>query len=291
MPEELGGFLLSAGLGTRMGALSQCLPKPAWTLRGRTLLTWGTEALRAHGVRAIGCNAHLWPERLRAVAAGLEVFEEPRLLGSAGSLLHARGRVASELLTWNADVWAEAVPFDRLQAGHRTRGATLSWLLVPHPGGDWNPVWMDERDHVLPKGVVGPQGPFHFTGAAAWSPAALALLPEGPSEVNDLRPRLAVDRGGHLGVVVQPFPWREIGTPEALIQAAAELAPAQEGRLPGCYVHPTAAPTGRLDRCVLGPRAEPPPSVIDADALWFEEGGHQVRLGLDLPQINTDEHR
>jgi N-acetyl-alpha-D-muramate 1-phosphate uridylyltransferase len=276
VPEPLEGFLLAAGLGLRMGPLSRCLPKPAWTLRGRTLLQWGADAMRAHGIEPIGCNAHLLPERLRAVAEGLEVFPEPDLLGSAGGLLHARGRVAAELLTWNADVWATGVPFDRLQSAHRQARATLSWLLVPHPGGDWNPVWLDHQDRVLPKGEAGPKGPFHFTGAAAWSPEALALLPEGPSEVNDLRPRLSL----HLGVVVEPFSWREVGTPDGLIQAAAELAPEQEGRLPGCYLHPTARPAGTLTRCVLGPGAAPPAAVTDADALWFVEGGNQVRLGL-----------
>lgn len=276
MVDPLDGFLLAAGLGLRMGPLSQCLPKPAWTLRGTPLLQWGAKAMRAGGLRHIGCNSHLHPERLRAVAEGLEVFEEPVLLGSAGGLLHAQGRVASDLLTWNADVWAEAVPFERLRACHREAGATLSWLLVPHPGGRWNPVWMDLRDRVLPKGVAGPKGPYHFTGAAAWSPGALALLPEGPSEMDELRPRLSF----HLGVVVEPFPWREVGTGDALIQAAADVAPEQEGRLPGCYLHPTARAAGHLTHCILGPGAKPPPAIHDADALWFEELGNQVRLGL-----------
>ncbi|WP_306590838.1 NTP transferase domain-containing protein [Geothrix sp. 21YS21S-4] len=276
MPEPLDGFLLAAGLGTRMGALSACLPKPAWTLRGKPLLQWGAEALRRSGAARLGCNAHLLPERLRAVAGGIEVFDEPRLLGSAGGLLHVRGRVASELLVWNADIWAEDPPFDLLRERHREARATLTWLLIPHPGGPWNPVWMDHEGRVLPKGVSGPWGPYHFTGAAAWSPEALALLPEGPSEVNDLRPRLPF----HHGVVVEPFPWREVGTPQALLEAAADLAPDAEGCLPGCYLHPTARPAGRLARCVLGPRAAPPSAVTDADALWFEEGGNQVRLGL-----------
>lgn len=276
MLEPLDGFLLAAGLGTRMGALSACLPKPAWALRGRPLLQWGAEALRGAGAARIACNAHLLPERLREVADGLEVCDEPTLLGSAGGLRHALGRVAAELLVWNADIWADAVPFDRLRAHHRAVRAELSWLLVPHPGGTWNPVWLDAEDRVLPKGVTGVQGPFHFTGAAAWSPEALALLPEGPSDMDALRPRLSL----HLGVVAEPFPWREVGTPEALMAAAAELAPMQEGRLPGCYVHPAATPGGRLARCVLGPGAAPPPAITDADALWFEEGGHQVRLGF-----------
>lgn len=276
MPEPLDGFLLAAGLGLRMGPLGLCLPKPAWTLRGQSLLQWGAEALRAAGARRLACNAHHRVPDLRAVAGDLEVLEEPRLLGSAGSLGHALGRVDGELLTWNADIWAERVPFDRLRSRHREAGASLSWLLVPHPGGPWNPVWLDGEDRILPKGVTGPQGPFHFTGAAAWSPGAIALLPEGPSEADALRPRLPL----HLGVVVAPFPWREVGTPGALIEAAAALAPDQEGRLPGCYVHPGARPAGRLSGCVLGPGAAPPPAVTDLDALWFAEEGRQVRLGL-----------
>jgi NDP-sugar pyrophosphorylase family protein len=284
MPEPLDGFLLAAGLGTRMGALSACLPKPAWTLRGKPLLQWGAEALRQAGASRIACNAHLHPERLRAVAEGIEVCDEPTLLGSAGGLLHARGRVGAELLVWNADIWADEVPFARLRAGHREAGAALSWLLVPHPGGPWNPVWLDHEGRVLPKGVSGPWGPYHFTGAAAWSPEALEMLPEGPSEMDALRARLAVHPAGHRGVVAEPFPWREIGTPQALLEAAADLAPDQEGRLAGCYLHPeahpVAHPAGRLTRCILGPGAAPPPAVTDDGALWFEEGGNQVRLGV-----------
>jgi hypothetical protein len=84
----------------------------------------------------------------------------------------------------------------------------------------------------------------------------------------------------HAGVVVPAFPWWEIGTPDALIAAAQELAPDLEGRLPGCYLHPSAVPQGQLRRCVLGPGGRPHPAMVDHDALWFEESGHQVRLGL-----------
>ncbi|HZU53955.1 MAG TPA: sugar phosphate nucleotidyltransferase, partial [Holophagaceae bacterium] len=65
--EALEAFLLAAGLGTRMGPLSEALPKPAWTLRHRSLLQWGAEAFRAEGFTRLACNAHLHPERLKAV--------------------------------------------------------------------------------------------------------------------------------------------------------------------------------------------------------------------------------
>lgn len=274
------GFLLAAGLGTRMGPLSAALPKPAWTLRHRSLLQWGAEALQAEGFTRLACNAHLHPDQVREVAAGLELFEEPALLGSAGGLRHARDRVADALLTWNADILAERVPFAALKAAHLAAGDDLTWLLVPHPGGPWTQVWLDAEGHVRNGGATG-AGPYLFTGAAAWSPAALALLPEGPSEVRDLLPRLR----RHRGLVVEAFPWREVGTPDALLAAAAELAPEQEGRLAGCYLHPTADPgpgaASRFRRCILGPRAAPPAAVQDRDAFWFGAAdGTQIRLGL-----------
>lgn len=270
---ELDGFLLAAGLGTRMGPLSLALPKPAWTLQGRPLLQWAAEDMRNSGMRRIACNAHLHPARLRAAAEGIEVFEEAALLGNAGGLRPALGRTRGPLAVWNADAVAR-VPWARFRAGYRGLDRELAWLLVPHPGGNWTEVWLDGEGRVLPRGEAG-RGPYLFTGASLWSPSALAEVPEGPADLAPLLPRLE-----HRGVVVEPFPWREIGTPAALIAAAAALAPEAEGRVEGCYVHPGARPAGRLRRCVLGPGAAPPAAVEDEGAFWFEEEGRQVRLAL-----------
>lgn len=275
----IDGFILAAGLGTRMGPLSIALPKPAWTLRGKPLLQWGAESMRGAGMEHLACNAHLHPDKLKGAMTGfvgLQIFMEPLLMGSAGGLLHARGKAADPLAVWNGDAMAE-VPWVAFREAHLRSGADLSWLLVPHPGGPWTQVWLDEDGRVLPRATTG-QGPYLFTGASFWSSRALALLPEGPSDTRDLLPRLA----HHAGVVVPSFSWREIGTPDALLAAAQELAPDQEGRIPGCYIHPSAVPQGQLRRCVLGPGARPHPAMVDHDALWFEELGQQVRLGLKL---------
>jgi NDP-sugar pyrophosphorylase family protein len=252
------------------------LPKPAWTLNGRSLLTLGAHSMRAAGLETLACNAHHLPERLReAAGTELEVCFEPVLLGSAGGLRHALGRAADPLAVWNGDALAE-VPWTSFIAEHKRRGAELSWLLVPHPGGPWNPLWLDEDGRILPPGETG-DGPYHFTGASLWSPFALGLLPEGPSDTKaDILPHIR----HHAGIVTQPFPWLEIGTPDQLIAAAAALAPSHEGRLQGCYVHPAAVPSARLRRCVLGPGACLNPAMEDANALWFRDGERQVRLAL-----------
>lgn len=274
MTEPVQGFILSAGLGTRMGPLSRALPKPAWPLNGRALLQWSADGLRAAGLQRLACNAHHLPERLRAVAQGLEMHLEHELLGSAGGLSHVRHHAVDPLAVWNADALGE-VPWRAFISAHQAAKAQLSWLLVPHPGGPWNPVWLDPDGRVLPPGEQG-RGPYHFTGASLWGAEALCRLPEGPSDTKrDLLPQLV----RHLGIVVPPFTWIEVGTPDQLIAAAAQLAPTEEGRIPSCYVHPSATPAPGLQRCVLGPGARPQPG--DQDLFCFEEAGQQVRLALD----------
>ena len=284
MPDapRVDGFILAAGLGTRMGPLSAALPKPAWTLQGKPLLQWGAEQMQAAGLANLACNAHLHPEKLELALKGLarlQIFFEPVLMGSAGGLLHVRGNAADPLAVWNGDVLAE-VPWGEFREAHLQSGADLSWLLIPHPGGPWTQVWLDEDGRVRPPGRsdgrLPARGPYLFTGASFWSSRALALLPDLPSDTSELLPRLA----HHAGVVVPAFTWREIGTPDALLAAAQEFAPDHEGRIPGCYLHPSAVAQGQFRRCVLGPGARPHPAMMDHDALWFEESGHQVRLGL-----------
>ena len=278
MAPAVDAFILAAGLGTRMGPLSQVLPKPAWPLGGHPLLGWCADSLRRAGFRHLACNAHHLPDQVEAALAGtgVEVCREPVLLGSAGGLRHVRGRAAEPLAVWNGDILADA-PWAAFLEAHRRLGADLSWLLVPHPGGPWNPVWLDPEGRILPPGRTG-AGPYHFWGPALWGPRALALLPDdGPADTKaHVLPRL--ERA--YGIVVDPFPCLEVGSADQLIEAARIHAPEAEGRLPGCYVHPTAVPAGRLRRCVLGPGAAPPPSVTDQNAFWFAEDGRQVRLAL-----------
>jgi NDP-sugar pyrophosphorylase family protein len=278
MNQTLDGFILAAGLGTRMGPLSRVLPKPAWPLGGRAILAWSADNMRKAGLGHLACNAHHLPERLEAALAGtgVEVCREPVLLGSAGGLRHARGRAADPLAVWNGDILAE-VPWGPFLEAHRRAQADLSWLLVPHPGGPWNPVWLSPTGRILPPGQTG-EGPYHFWGPALWGPKALALLgDEGPV---DTKAQILPCLERAMGIVVPPFPCLEIGTPDQLIEAARLLAPQAEGRLPGCYVHPTAVAAGRLKRCILGPGAAPGSGLVDENALWFEEDGHQVRMSL-----------
>jgi NDP-sugar pyrophosphorylase family protein len=272
---RIDAFIFAAGLGTRMGPLSAALPKPAWTLGGRPLLQWAGGALKLAGCVNIACNAHHRADDIGALADGIDVLEEKTLLGTGEPLRRLAGRAAPEgLLVWNADVVAD-VPLGLLRDAHAS-GAGVTWLLVPHPGGDWTELYMGLDGRVLPRGTVGPRGPYLFTGAACWGAGALGAIPENCFDVRDF----LASYPGHRGVVVEPFRWLEIGTPDQLIRAASELAPGDEGRVPGCYIHPTAAESRRIKRCVLGPGASLGSGAQDSDAFWYFDGRGQVRLEL-----------
>jgi NDP-sugar pyrophosphorylase family protein len=272
---SLDAFIFAAGLGTRMGPLSAALPKPAWTLDGRPLLQWACDALKRAGCPNVACNAHHRADDIKSIASGIEVLEEKTLLGTGEPLRRMAGRAAPEgLLVWNADVVAD-VPLKRLREAH-AGGAGVTWLLVPHPSGDWTQLYLDLAGRVLPRGTTGPKGPYLFTGAACWGAEALGAIPENCFDVRDF----LASYPGHSGVVVEPFRWLEIGTPDQLIRAASELAPANEGRVPGCYIHPTAVESRKIKRCVLGPGASLAPDAQDSDAFWYFDGQGQARLEL-----------
>jgi NDP-sugar pyrophosphorylase family protein len=272
---RIDAFIFAAGLGTRMGPLSAALPKPAWTLGGRPLLQWAGDALKLAGCVNIACNAHHHIGAIRSIASDIEVLEEKTLLGTGEPLRRLAHRAVPDgLLVWNADVVAD-VPWKRLRDAH-AGGAGVTWLLVPHPGGEWTQLYLDLEGRVLPRGTVGPKGPYLFTGAACWGAGALTAIPENCFDVRDF----LASYPGHRGVVVKPFRWLEIGTPDQLIHAASELAPGNEGRVPGCYIHPTAAESRENRRCVLGPGAVLDPDAQDSDAFWYFDGQSQVRLEL-----------
>jgi len=274
---SIDAFIFAAGLGTRMGPLSSILPKSAWTLKGRPLLQWAGDSLRHAGCVNIACNAHHRANNIKSIAEDIEVIEEKVLLGTGEPLRRIASRIAPEgLLVWNADVIAD-VPWARLRHEHVSRIAGVSWLLVPHTGGAWTELYLNSSGRILPRGTTGPKGPYLFTGAACWSAETAGAIPENCFDVRNF----LAEYPYHQGVVVEPFNWLEIGTPDQLIHAAGKLAIDHEGRVPGCYVHPTAVESRKITRCILGPGAELDPDAEDSDALWFFDGKNQIRLALE----------
>ena len=87
-------MIMSAGLGTRMRPLTDCLPKPLIEVNGKALLDHALERLRAAGVRKVVINVHYladaMEQHLEAHDCGLEIVisdERDLLLETGGGMV------------------------------------------------------------------------------------------------------------------------------------------------------------------------------------------------------------
>ena len=223
-------FLLAAGLGTRMGAITRTTPKCLLPVAGKPLLGRWFDLLARAGVTSVLVNTHHLPEPVRAYVAScdppLEVVlaHEPALLGSAGTLRGNCGFASGEdrFLVVYADN-ASQVDVRALWLAHRPESAaTLGLFRVPDPhtrgiveqGADGTVVgFIEKPEH--------PKSNLAWAGLLVGTPALLAAIPEKtPCDLgHDVLPRLL---GRMRGLEIDGY-HRDVGTPESYRQACSDL--------------------------------------------------------------------
>ena len=102
-------FLLTAGLGTRLRPLTDSMPKCLLPIGGQPLLEIWLELLGKHGVKEALVNTHWYADKVerflsadyadqinneKRLEPNIKLFHEPKLLGSAGTLLADKDWVA-----------------------------------------------------------------------------------------------------------------------------------------------------------------------------------------------------
>jgi MurNAc alpha-1-phosphate uridylyltransferase len=222
-------MIFAAGLGTRMGALTRDRPKPLLEVAGRPLLDHALDLVRAASVRRIVVNTHAHAEQMRAhlarVAPEALISHEPVLLETGGGLLHALPLVGGgPVFTLNADmVWSGPNPLAALAAAWRPgTGALLA--LIPraaaagHAGaGDF----FREPDGTLRRRGAAAAADFVYAGAQIIDTGALDGF-AGIFSLNRVWDALLAQ--GRLQGVVHRGGWVDVGRPEGIALAEAELA-------------------------------------------------------------------
>lgn len=102
------GFVLAAGLGTRIHALSRSVPKPLLPVGLSTPFDRAIDALRSGGCTRVVANAAHLAELVvqRGRAREVEVFvEDGGPFGTAGGLANAK--LDADVVIWNGDIVAE----------------------------------------------------------------------------------------------------------------------------------------------------------------------------------------
>lgn len=238
---DLVGFVLAAGLGTRISALSRETPKPLLPVGLSTPFDRAVAALRTAGARRVVANAaHLAPA-IVAHARDVEVFvEEGGPFGTAGGLSNANID-ADAVAIWNGDIVADIDVRALLGLGE----AALA-VRGREPAGRGNVGVRGDRIVRLRDQSVGDEE--HSAWFAAVQVLGRALLRAAPARgclVGDLLIP-ALRRGADLRAVTTTGRWHDVGDLASYLEANMEEAP---------LIAPTARVEARTERVVIGDRA------------------------------------
>jgi mannose-1-phosphate guanylyltransferase len=195
-------FLLAAGVGTRLRPITNPIPKCLVPIKGKPLLGIWLDVFRKFNIREVVINLHAHADAVRQYVAessdGLDVlfFEEPALLGSAGTLAANQGWVKRETSFWvfYADVLTN-VDLEKMHRFHQRHKSlmTLGVYEVEDPGRCGIAV-IDERGmirHFVEKPKV-PLGNLAFSGLMITNPGIFDIIPpKRPADLGfDIFPHL-----------------------------------------------------------------------------------------------------
>jgi N-acetyl-alpha-D-muramate 1-phosphate uridylyltransferase len=224
-------MIFAAGLGTRMGELTRDRPKPLLAVGDRPLIDHALALVRDAGIGRIVVNTHAHPEQMREhlarVAPDVLISHEPERLETGGGLRRALPLLGpGPVFTLNADmVWTGPNPLVALAAAWEpSAGALLT--LVPravatgHAGpGDF---FREPGSGRLSRRGAAPAADFVYAGAEIIDPAALDGFAAEVFSLNPVWDRLIAE--GRLAGIVHAGGWADVGRPEGIALAAAELA-------------------------------------------------------------------
>jgi NDP-sugar pyrophosphorylase family protein len=234
-------MILAAGLGTRLRPLTNDRPKALVEVAGRTLLEINLARLRTFGIREVIVNAHHFADQVieylaanRNFGIRIEVSREEELLDTGGGLKKAAWFFLEDglennapFLLHNVDVLS-TIDLARMTQFHAQHNA-LATLAVQRRATS-RPLLFDEQSQLRGRATGSPT-PYHpqaFSGIHILSPRIFGLLHETgafpiPFSIIDAYIHLAAQGEPILAFPADSFYWRDLGKPESIEKAAADL--------------------------------------------------------------------
>jgi NDP-sugar pyrophosphorylase family protein len=238
-------MILAAGLGTRLGAITQAKPKPLVEAGGITMLEHMIGKLKAAGVRSIVINLFHLGEQIEEFVRqkssfGLEInfTREQTLLGTGGGLKNAAHFFDSSdnFFLCNADVYT-SLDFSDLYRFHVKKAALATLAVMERPTS--RHLLFDENDRLT--GWRNADGSSEIANAAAESrPLAFSglqvlrgdifkYMDQDHGEFSIIRTYI---RSAGAGEKILAFRmgrafWIDVGTPEKLEALRRYLAEAR----------------------------------------------------------------
>jgi MurNAc alpha-1-phosphate uridylyltransferase len=227
--------VLAAGLGKRMRAHSDRLPKPLVEVAGKPLIDYALDRLAEAGVARAVVNVHYLAD---ALEKHLAARTRPRITMSdeRGELLETGGGIAKALpllgdapfFAMNSDtLWIDSVRPNLVRLAEAFDPARMDALLLLAPtatsiGYDGRGDFRMTAGGQLVRRVERDVAPFVYAGAGILAPALFADAPTGAFSLTVLFDR-AAEAERLYGLRLEGV-WMHVGTPEAIAEAEAAMA-------------------------------------------------------------------
>jgi N-acetyl-alpha-D-muramate 1-phosphate uridylyltransferase len=210
-------MVLAAGRGERLRPLTDTLPKPLLSVRGKPVIAWTIERLARAGISELVINhAHLGHKVEQALGDGrgfgvaIRYSPEAEALETAGGIANALPLLGPDpFVVVNGDVFCD---FDFAALRTRSLGERLAHLVLVS-----NPEHNAAGDFVLNGAGVAMDGgaKLTFSGIALYRPELFSTVERGAKA--KLAPLLAhAIRQGRVGGELHTGTWHDVGTPQRL---------------------------------------------------------------------------
>jgi len=237
----VNGFILAAGLGTRLQPLTRVIPKALVPVFGRPLLHRWVHTLEQLGCRQLGCNTHAHApaveQYLDTHASGVTIFREsPHILGTAGGIYNAQSffTKSTHTVVVNADIVTNiniARCLEKISENTVLRNAAIV-LVCQHQSQ--NPTIFTDGRCKLYRGLFKSEcSSAHpavaFTGIAVYHRRFFDFIPRQRTHIQPIWDELSQHDEVAIYTIDPVEQWFDTGTPAQLknihISAArAELA-------------------------------------------------------------------
>ena len=216
------GFVLAAGLGTRLRPLTDDRPKALVEVGGKTLLQHTIEKLQASGINHIVVNVHHFADnvvsflRSRQWQCTIDISDERNLLlDTGGGLKHAAPLFSGKenVLVHNVDILSDIDLCD-VEAQHKRDGNLVTLCVSQRQTKRL--LEFDAYGLLVGRAEQG----LAFSGVSVVSPALFALLPEADHPYPVIDEYIRLSRSHRIGCYRHsPDHWLDVGKPETLEQA------------------------------------------------------------------------
>lgn len=231
---NIGGVILCAGMGRRMGSLTNVVPKPLLPVLNCPLLWWNLARMRCVAP-AIALNIHHRHEAFEALAPlfrerelHVELVHEPALSGPFGGVLACQSALAAadDLLVFAGDGLYEA-DFASIIAQHREQDAELTICLASVENGSrYGVVATDSKGFVTnmrekPAGLGDTQNA--SCGIYVVSKRLLVRFADAPKSLDWVDVVSVLLNEGVVVATARVDNWNDVGTPSDLLRTNLDL--------------------------------------------------------------------